>query len=300
MSTSTRLTEVLKSALEIPFDDTSKYILFSDCHRGDNSWADDFAHNQSLFFHALTYYLEQGFTYIEVGDGDELFENREFKHIRYAHSHIFWLLRQFHLKNRLYMLYGNHDIERKSQDIVADTLYEYYDQRSGRYEPLLDGIQIHEGLLLRHVDTDDKIFIVHGHQGDLMNDTLWWLGRFFVRHLWRHLQILGVRDPTSPAKNFSKRGKVENEIIAWVEENHQFIICGHTHHSMFPKIGQSLYFNTGSCVHPRCITGIEIENGQIALIKWWFAPNENGYLTIKKEYIPGAGPEKLINFFQRI
>ena len=28
------------------------------------------------------------------------------------------------------------------------------------------------------------------------------------------------------------------------------------------------FFNDGSCVHPRSITGIEIENGEISLIKW--------------------------------
>ena len=37
MSTHERLTEVLASAPTVEFDDTSRYILFSDCHRGDNS-----------------------------------------------------------------------------------------------------------------------------------------------------------------------------------------------------------------------------------------------------------------------
>jgi len=78
MSTSKRLTEVFKSAEEILFDDSSKFIFFSDCHRGDNSWSDDFADNQNLFFHALNYYYNKGFTYIEIGDGDELWENKIF------------------------------------------------------------------------------------------------------------------------------------------------------------------------------------------------------------------------------
>jgi hypothetical protein len=65
----------------ILFDDSSKFIFFSDCHRGDNSWADNFSPNQLLMFHALTYYYDQGYTYIEVGDGDELWENRDFRTI---------------------------------------------------------------------------------------------------------------------------------------------------------------------------------------------------------------------------
>ena len=90
MSTSKRLTQVFKSSKEIPFDDTSKFIFFSDCHRGDNSWADDFAQNQNLFFHALNQYYDQGFTYIEIGDGDELWENKNFGDIRRAYDNIFF------------------------------------------------------------------------------------------------------------------------------------------------------------------------------------------------------------------
>ena len=67
-ATSRRLTELLATAPVIPFDNSDRFILFSDCHRGDNSWADDFAHNQGLHFHALQHYLEQGYTYIELGD----------------------------------------------------------------------------------------------------------------------------------------------------------------------------------------------------------------------------------------
>ena len=103
-STGERLSEVYEEARRdqvIPVDDSSKIVLFSDCHRGDNSWADDFARNQILFFHALNYYNAQGFTYIEVGDGDELWENADFDKIRRAHSHIFWKLKEFWDDDRL-------------------------------------------------------------------------------------------------------------------------------------------------------------------------------------------------------
>ena len=45
------------------------------------------------------------------------------------------------------------------------------------------------------------------------------------------------------------------------------------------------FFNDGSCVHPRNITGIEIENGKISLIKWLIDTNDDGVLQIVKEYI---------------
>ncbi len=84
-----RLTEVFKAAEEVPFDDTSRFVFFSDCHRGDNSRADAFAINENLFLRALGYYHRHGFTYIEVGDGDELWKNRRFCDVREAHGRAF-------------------------------------------------------------------------------------------------------------------------------------------------------------------------------------------------------------------
>jgi predicted phosphodiesterase len=204
-------------------------------------------------------------------------------------------MREFYRENRLYLMWGNHDIERKVPEKVKETLYEYVDERTGKVEPLFEGIEVHEGLVLRHSDTGSKIFLVHGHQGGLIEDNWWWLGRFFVRHFWRHLQLLGIRDPTRPAENFKKQGEVEQGILEWVGANNQMTICGHTHRSRFPRKGDLLYFNTGSCVHPRCITGIEIQNGEIALIKWWYRPRDDGVMCITKEVI--VGPKKLESFF---
>jgi len=189
MSIKKRLTEVFESAMEIPFDDSSKFILFSDVHRADNSWADDFAQNNNLFFFALSQYYKEGFTYIEVGDGDEMWEVKNFADIREAHSNVFWLMRKFYEEGRFYMMWGNHDIERKNPKIVKKTLYRYFDQRTGKYEPLFDGIKVHEGLLLRHKDTKKKIFLVHGHQGGIMVETLWRLDRFLQRFFWKQLQL---------------------------------------------------------------------------------------------------------------
>ena len=298
MSVSSRLTEVFKSAETLEFDDSSKIICFSDCHRGDNSWADDFAHNQTLFFYALRYYYEAGFTYIELGDGDELLENRSFTTIQQAHSHIYWLLHQFYVDHRFHLLFGNHNIQWKDPQNVEKYLNSYYDDRAHEWKPLFEGIKVHEGLKLRHADTGHQLFLVHGHQGDFMSDTAWRLGTFSVRHVWRHLQIVGLHDPTSPAQNFKKRGKVENDIIAWIQQHRQPTICGHTHRSMLHEPDPDLppYFNTGSCVHPRCITGIEIMGGQILLTKWWLAPNPQGLIKVSREEL--AGPYLLRDYFE--
>lgn len=296
MSTFSRLTKIFNTSKEISFDDTSKFILMSDCHRGDNSWSDNFAHNQNLMFTALNYYYDNDFTYIEIGDGDELWENRDFSEIRKAHSPIFWLMHKFHVENRLYMILGNHDNVKKNRNYLEKNLYFYYDDRKDTNEPLFENIQINEGLILKYKDTENKIFIVHGHQGDLLNDYFWKLARFLVRYIWKPLELrFGFNDPTSPAKNFKKKKDTERNILKWVEANNQMLIAGHTHRPVFPNLHEPLYFNDGSCIHPRCITGIEIENGQIHLIKWSITTKNNGALYVERETI--MGPEKLQSYF---
>ena len=74
-----RLNKLLEKSETIPIDDNSKLVFFSDCHRGVGGGADDFAHNQLICIAALKHYLKEGFTYIELGDGDELWENKDFE-----------------------------------------------------------------------------------------------------------------------------------------------------------------------------------------------------------------------------
>jgi len=291
VSTSERLTQLYRSAKEIPFGNTSKFIILSDCHRGDNSWADDFAPNQHLLFHALNYYYQEGFCYIEIGDGDELLENKRFEDIRSAHSHVFWILSKLHAENRLHLLWGNHDIERRDPSVVKSTLYHYYHERTRREEPLFEGIQVREALVLKHAYSGRRILLVHGHQGDLLADQLWWVGGFFVRHFWRHLQLLGVRDPTSPARNVQKQIRTERRLVSWCRSSGQALIAGHTHRPRFPLEGGPLYFNGGSCVHPRCITGLEIIRGEIALIKWAVTTTDSGAMRVVREVL--VGPKRL-------
>ena len=61
----------MESAKTINFDDSSKFVLFSDLHRGNGGKADAFLPNAELFLASLQNYVRRGFTYVEVGDGEE-------------------------------------------------------------------------------------------------------------------------------------------------------------------------------------------------------------------------------------
>ena len=77
MSTEKRITEALEGALRLPLTPQSRYILMSDCHRGTGNANDNFLKNEYLYLAALQYYFAGNFTYIELGDGDELWENTD-------------------------------------------------------------------------------------------------------------------------------------------------------------------------------------------------------------------------------
>ncbi|MBN4085004.1 metallophosphoesterase family protein [Flavobacteriaceae bacterium AH-315-B10] len=295
MSSKTRLDRAYKNAEVIDFDDSSKFILFSDCHRGDNSFADDFANNRNIYFHALNHYFAEGFQYCELGDGDELWENLTFKAIFEAHKNVFLLLKDFHTSNRLHMIWGNHDMVYRDPEYVKKHLSTYYEPVTEKDVELFKDIQYHEGIILKHSETKQEIFLTHGHQADWWNYLFWKWSRFLVRVLWKPLNVMGIADPTSPAKNFKELIRIERRTKKWIAENNNLItVVGHTHRPRFPEPEDIAYFNDGSCVHPRSITGIEIVKGEISLIKWQIATKENGTLQIVKVLL--EGPEKLQNY----
>jgi len=294
-STKKKLDRAYQQAKVIEFSDQDKFVLFSDCHRGNNSFGDEFARNRNTYLHALKYYYKEEFQYCELGDGDELWENLSFRPIFEAHKNVYQHLKLFHDKGDLHMIWGNHDMVYRDESYVAKNLYTYFDEKTGEETDLFCDIKYHEAIILKHKNTNQEVFLLHGHQADWWNYSFWRLSRFFVRLLWIPSQILGIPDPTSPAKNYKELIKVERRTKKWITDNNNIItVTGHTHRPRFPEPGDIAFFNDGSCVHPRSITGIEIENGAISLIKWQVITTDDG--TLKVSRILLEGPQKLIDY----
>lgn len=294
VTTQKRLDEVYRRARVIPFDSDSKLILMSDCHRGQGNAADNFLANQTVCFGALEYYYQNGFTYIELGDGDELWENRQLKTIVEVHSDIFWLLSEFDKAGRLHLLYGNHDIVKRRKGYMARHCGTYYCE-SSRCEKILLTAAASEGLILKNTCGNEELFLVHGHQGDILNDALWPVARFLVRYVWRHLELAGFLDPTGAGRPRKAKEHIEKKLSSYAWKHDPILIAGHTHRPVFSQPGEGCYFNTGSCVHPRCITGIEIENNCITLIKWSVRTGRDRYLSVEREIL--EGPVPISDFF---
>ncbi|MDF2544381.1 MAG: hypothetical protein K0S47_4099 [Herbinix sp.] len=296
MFTDKRLTQAYQSAKVELFDEKSKYIFFSDCHRGDDSVSDEFTRNQHLFIHAMDYYYNNGYVYVEVGDGDELWEYPRFKHIRVAHSDVFTVLKKFFEEKRMHFLYGNHNNYLRNPNYVKDNYYTFYDEYNQKRVELFHELKPLESLVLKHRCTGQEILIVHGHQGDFMNDQLWVVSMFLLRYFWKFAHVVGFHNPTSPARSLYKRHKVEKAYKKWIIKHKMMLICGHTHRQKFPKLEELPYFNTGCCIRSRGICGIEILDGKILMVDWRIKAADNGDLHVERTVMRGPEPIETYDF----
>ena len=260
-----RLDQILDTSPELLIDNASKIIFFSDIHRSDKSVDDEFAFNEALFLHALSRYYHAGFTYIELGDGDDLWQTPDFSRIERAYTEIFTLLRGFKAQNRLHMIVGNHEIQGQ----------QYQHIEKGEFSA-------DEGLVLRHRHGGQRLLVVHGHQVDVWSDQLGWLSQELVWLMHRGSNRLGLKvgDLAAPAGLVSRRlngwyknsqQRIALQLTEWAKSRQEPIITGHTHLPVFPQYYQTPYFNTGCGINPGYITGIEIENGLIFPVKWFKA-----------------------------
>lgn len=295
MGCNSRLDQSFEGAPRLPLNARTKYVLISDCHRGTGTTNDNFLKNQHLYYAALQHYYQAGFTYIELGDGDELWENRSLAQIIETHGNVFELLSLFHRQNRLYMLYGNHDIVKQNRRYISRncTTFPYGCGNNPHREqkPLLPDIQFYPGIILENCAScgAKDVYLTHGHQADVLNSTLWRLSRFLVRYLWKPLEHYGVLDPTSAAKNYTRKHKTEQRLQRYADERNITLITGHTHRPAL-SADDSSYYNSGSCVHPRCITCLEIENMQICLVKWMMTVYPNMSLYVARRLLSGPAP----------
>ena len=295
------LNMLFKFSETIDINEKSKIIILSDVHRGDGGYADSLIGNRNIYFAALSYYYDEGYTLIEAGDGDELWKNKSFIDIAYNYKGIFKMLNKFNSENRLHIIYGNHD-EKKSDIFFMEKEVKKLVGINGKFGndfiDIVNKIKFKEGLILNYKNQSNKIFITHGHQLDRMNYEFCIISRFLVRYFWRFLEgVAGFKEPISPANNYKKGGIIDEKLEKWAKENDAFLICGHTHKSRFPRPGEVPYFNDGCCVLPYSISALEICSGKIKLVKWAIYVREDTTLYINRSII--AGPEKLEDYFCR-
>jgi predicted phosphodiesterase len=281
-----------------------RFILFSDLHKGAKDGSDDFKGAESNYLRALSFYFEENYTYINLGDSEELWENIFFS-IKKHNKPSFDAEKIFLNANRFYKLFGNHDIywNRSVNPISVLGQQAVY----GKIFP------VHEGLILQYADRV-PIFMTHGHQGDGQSDgnafSAW-----FVSNIWAPLQSFLALNPNTPSIHDDLKTTHNQYMYEWAaKQENVILITGHTHQPIFqsmthlerllrslqqarqegnisavrdiekqidkrsikrsPMIDlrndmKDCYYNTGCCCfEDGDITGIEIDASKIRLIKW--------------------------------
>ncbi|MCY7292637.1 MAG: metallophosphoesterase [Ferruginibacter sp.] len=260
----------------------AKFISFSDQHKGDICLADDFKNNDTNYVAALKYYNENNFSFIALGDTEELWKFTP-QQILQANENSLAAEAAFQ-PERLFKTFGNHDIIWKNKLDLLFNLKKYFTM------PLV----VYEGMVikLKTATSALRIFLTHGHQGDIMSDNNGF-STWIIAHLWMPLQRYLQINVNTPSSDYSLRNKHNIMMSEWSgAQKNLLLITGHTHVPVFasgkyfnhpsnniPGKKQALlkpsYFNTGCCCFDDGdITGIEISDGFIRLIKWY--DEENG------------------------
>ena len=294
------------SGVIVPFElSTGKFVIFSDEHKGGRDAADDFRLAEKNYLNALNYYYDNGFHFINLGDCEELWENKP-DIVMEKNQPDFGAELRFLQQDRYYRTFGNHDLQWK------------YDFPRNRFlKPVFgDKLEIYEGILLTttYNNRPYSIFCTHGHQGDKKSDgnafSTW-----FVAAIWTPLQRFLEISINSISDSFELVDKHNIIMYEWSATQKDLVfISGHTHKPVFASLDhierlnkalekareskdaaaiQSIeaelekrkveyagkqfhktmvipsYFNSGCCCFSDGdITGIEIEGDNIRLIKW--------------------------------
>lgn len=260
-----------------------KFIIFSDQHKGNRDSADDFANNEFNYLNALEYYDQRNFSFINMGDSEETWKYKV-EDVLPKNEKTFAAEAAFQ-PNNYYKTFGNHDIVWKNKWDIEKLLKKYFQL------PL----PVYEGVILKTRFNDEPlhIFCTHGHQGDKMSDNNSF-STWIVAHIWAPVQRYLHINVNTPSKDDLLRNKHNKLMHQWSSNRKNvLLITGHTHNPVFAsgrysnhpsnnieiETSQKLrpvYFNTGCCCfNDGDITGIEIADGFIRLVKWYDENNSS-------------------------
>lgn len=294
-----------KKGLVIPFDTKKdKFIIFSDQHKGARDGADIFALSAKNYLAALDHYYRENFIYINLGDSEELWENL-FITVKRHNKPTFEKEKLFMERDRFVKIFGNHDLYWGNDPLAAVSLLQIYGKAIRVYEGAVLQTHVkgkpleifmthgHQGDLQSDGNWFSKWFVsdVWGPlQGFLRinpntpayNNQLktdhnrimyeWSSQRKNMLLITGHthqpvfrslteLENLYTRlDNAKKANNTAKTAELEKKIT-------KLHLQGNTQ----PDFNGYLdtYFNSGCCCfNDGDITGIEIAEGYIRLIKW--------------------------------
>lgn len=314
-----------KKGMLIDIDSTpQKFIIFSDLHKGNKKLSDDFAPAETNYIAALDYYNREGYTLVVLGDSEELWKFNLFTVQKHNHQS-FDAEKKFLQRNALIKVFGNHDVFWNNDPFAGLQLINTYGQHVKIYEGVIlklttTGKTIHiflthghqgdgqsdgnkfsawfvakiwaplQAYLELNINTpafndilktehnqfmyewsseQENLLLVTGHTHQPVFESMTHLER-----LYKQLLIARqVNDKTAISR-------LQDE-IAFRQQEYNHVSEDYLH--LKPS-----YFNSGCCCFSDGdITGIEIDNGEIRLIKWKQVGDVSNRSILEKTFIEG-------------
>lgn len=306
------LAEKKEKGLVIPFDSsTGKFIIFSDQHKGGRNGADDFSFCEGAYLAALDYYHQNGFHLIALGDCEELWENT-LGAVKKGQGPSFEKEAQFVPKNAFIKIFGNHDLFWDNDPFAPLQLKEIYGYEIPVYEGVVLKTTIAEGpvyIFCTHGHQGDKVsdgnwfskFFVSKIWGPLQSylninpntpayDASLKTAHNHIMYEWSAQQedlflITGhTHQPVFESLTHIER--LYRQLLFARRQNDAEMISTlqkeiEVRRAQHDKIADNYlhlkpsYFNSGCCCYnDGVITGIEISDGTLRLIKWQVKNNE--------------------------
>lgn len=305
----TILGEPGKRGLVFDMQPDDKFIIFSDQHKGARDYPDDFALAEKNYLAALAHYHRENFHYINLGDSEELWENLMESVIKHNKA-TFEAEKAFILSESFTKIFGNHDLYWDNDPLAGLNLNRIYGKKIPIYEGAILRTTIankklniflthgHQGDLQSDGNWFSKWFV----------STIWAPLQSFLRINPNTPAYDNQLKTEHNSMMYSWQIKQQNTSLI-TGHTHQPVFASLTHlERIYLKLKRATlsnnqqeidllnaelkkriregdeapefkqykpgYFNSGCCCFSDGdITGIEIENGVIRLIKWSFLKN---------------------------
>jgi hypothetical protein len=307
-----------------------RVIIFSDEHRGTRDGSDDFAVCEKTYLAALDYYDNEKFYFINLGDCEELWENTMFGIAKYNEA-VYAKEKLFIDRDAYCKVFGNHDLFWDNDPLASVWLKKVYGKAIRIFTGVLIRIDFPPAMFLNifctHGHQGDKqsdgnafskwfVSYIWGPLQNFLeininspsaNDNLKTLHNMYmydwsvtqektllvtghthqpVFNSLTHLERLYKRlEKAQSIKDADTMKKIEAEIPRRKRE-YDFV------NQSFDKM-KPTYFNSGCCCFDDgTITGIEISDGFIRLIKWSRVNGKPERMVVEEETLKSLS-EKL-------
>jgi predicted phosphodiesterase len=295
-----------KKGFVIPFNsETHRFIIFSDQHKGRKNGADDFMPAEENYLKALAYYNDHQFHLISLGDCEELWENT-FLQVMKHNQPSFDVEKKFVIRRAFTKIFGNHDLDWEIDPLAPAYLQKIYGVEMAVLQGIILETSIgkkilrifcthgHQGDLQSDGNWFSKVFVT----------KIWAPLQAFLR-INPNTPAYDQQLKTAHNRMMYEWARQQKDLILITGHTHQPVFESLTHFERLqrqhrkalyehnPEWAQALedqmkwrsiedtvitedylnikpvYFNSGCCCFADGdITGIEIADGFIRLIKW--------------------------------